>query len=142
MYLGRPRDSVAAEAYRHLVDDELDFPEMAAEVLERRIITCEIDVPGVIDLRPEAVRQTLGLTDEILNSEVGDYAECQQIGAAAHQLRASGILAPAATKLGETLALFPTNLPAASWPSVVERGLWRGLPPDPRRLRLVEDEEK
>jgi hypothetical protein len=140
LYLGRPRDSVAAEAYRHLVDDELDFPEMAAEVLERRIITCEVDVPGIIDLRPEVVRHTLGLKDEVLNSEVGDYAACQQVGAAAHQLRASGLLAPAATQLGETLALFPTNLPAANWPAVVERGLWRGLPPDPRRLRIVEDE--
>jgi hypothetical protein len=40
LYLGRPRESVIAEAYRHLVDDELDAPHaLAATVLERRILT-------------------------------------------------------------------------------------------------------
>lgn len=139
LYLGRPRDSVAVEAYRHLVDDELDFREMAAQVLERRIITCEVDVPGILDLRPEGVRESLGLTEETLTSEVADYEPCQKVGAAAHQLRANGLLVPAATGLGETLALFPTNLPAENWPVVVERGIWHGLPPDPRRLRLLKD---
>lgn len=113
---------------------------MVAQVLERRIIACEVDVPGVLDLRSEAVQAAIGLTEEDLASPVGDYARCQQVGAAAHQLRANGLLAPAATGLGETLALFPTNLPAENWPVVIERGIWHGLPPDPRRLRLVEDE--
>lgn len=140
LYLGRPRDSVVVEAYRHLVDDELDFPDMAARVLERRIITCEVDVPGILDLRPIAARDALGLRDEVLCSAAGNYAPCQQIGAAAHQLRANGLVIPAATKLGETLALFPANLPADNWPMVVERGIWHGLPPDPRQLRLVQDE--
>lgn len=140
LYFGRPRDSVVAEAYRHLVDDELDFPDMAAKVLERRIITCDVDVPGILDLRSMPAREALRLNDEVLCSGVGDYARCQQIGAAAHQLRADGILVPAATRLGETLALFPTNLPAENWPVVVERGIWHGLPPDPRRLQLVQDE--
>lgn len=141
LYLGRPRQSIVVEAYRHLVDDELDFaPELAASILERRIITCAVDVPGVLDLRPEAVRTKLGLSDDILASEVGDYGPCQQIGAAAHQLRVSGLLAPAATELGETLALFPTNLPAENWPTVIDRGLWHGLPTDPRRLRLADEE--
>jgi hypothetical protein len=140
LYMGRPRPSVVVEAYRHLVDDELDYPELAASVLERRIIACEIDVPGILDLRPKAVRDHLGLSDQVLASEVGDYELCQQIGAAAHQLRATGLVAPAATKLGETLALFPMNLPTENWPVVVERGIWHGLPPDPRRLFLADEE--
>ncbi|HXC76182.1 MAG TPA: hypothetical protein VNU19_03945 [Candidatus Acidoferrum sp.] len=46
LYLGRPRSSVVIEAYRHLVDDELDDTgALAASVLERRIVTCKIDVP-------------------------------------------------------------------------------------------------
>jgi hypothetical protein len=140
LYLGRPRESVAAEAYRHLVDDEMDSPDMAAQVLERRIITCEVDAPGILDFRSEAVQAAIGLAEDDLTSEVGNYATCQQVAAAAHQLQANGLLAPAATGLGETLALFPTNLPAENWPVVIQRGIWHGLPPDPRRLRLLEDE--
>lgn len=141
LYLGRPRQSIVAEAYRHLIDDELDSaPALAARVLERRIITCEVDAPNILDLRPEEVRARLGLSDETLTSQVGDYAACQRVGAAAHQLRVSGLVAPAATQLGETLALFPTNLPAEHWPTVVDRGLWHGLPPDPRRLRLADED--
>jgi hypothetical protein len=51
----------------------------------------------------------------------------------------AGIIAPAATRLGETLALFPINLPIEQWPTVVARDIWRGLPADPRRLRAVDD---
>jgi hypothetical protein len=140
LYLGRPRDSVVVEAYRHLVDDEMDSaPDLAASILERRVLTCAIDVPNVLDLRSEQSYTRLGLTDRILSSEVGDYEVCQRIGAAAHQLRLSGVLAPAATRLGETLALFPTNMPIDHWPQVVKRELWHGLPADPRRLRLADE---
>lgn len=48
LYLGRPRESVVVEAYRHLVDDELDEAQsLAATVLERRIVTCRVAVPNV-----------------------------------------------------------------------------------------------
>jgi hypothetical protein len=140
LYLGRPLPSVLAEAYRHLVDDELDFPDQAAQVLERRVITCQVDAPGILDLRPVAARDRLGLLDDVLTSDVGDYEFCQRVGAAAHQLRASGLIVPSASSLGETLALFPLNLPAENWPRVVARSIWHGLPPDPRKLRLAEEE--
>jgi RES domain len=141
LYLGRPRDSVVVEAYRHLVDDELDDSQaLAAAVLERRIITCEVDVPDVLDLRAPAAQTGVALGQQQLSSEVGDYAPCQAIGAAAHQLGLSGVIAPSASNLGETLALFTANLPVAHWPSVVGRDIWRGLPPDPRVLRVVDDE--
>lgn len=55
LYLGRPRDSVVVEAYRHLVEDELDDPQaLAATVLERRLLTIEVKVPNILDLREEA----------------------------------------------------------------------------------------
>jgi RES domain len=140
LYLGRPRESVVVEAYRHLVDDEMDSaPDLAASILERRVVTCEVDVPNVLDLRSEQAHSRLGLTETTLCSEVGDYEFCQRIGAAAHQLRLAGVLAPAATRLGETLALFPTNTPIDYWPKVVKRELWHGLPADPRRLRLADE---
>jgi hypothetical protein len=140
LYLGRPRDSVVIEAYRHLVDDELDDTgALAASVLERRIVTCKVDVPNVLDLRASCARTALSVTDAQLLSDVGDYTACQAIGAAAHQLGLAGLLAPAASRRGETLALFPANLPAKCWPKVTKRNIWRGLPPDPRRLRLVNE---
>lgn len=142
LYLGRPRDSVVVEAYRHLVEDEMDQQQaLAASVLERRLLRCRVDVPDVLDLRPDSARARFGLTDTVLHSEVGDYELCQRVGAAAHQLRLSGLIAPAATTLGETLALFPANLGIEHWPEVIERSLWHGLPADPRRLRLADESE-
>jgi RES domain len=141
LYLGRPRDSVVIEAYRHLVDDELDDGDaLAATVLERRIITCEVAVSNVLDLGQSAAQAAVGLSDSQLCSAVGDYEACQAGGAAAHQLGLAGIIAPAATGLGETLALFSTNLAVEQWPTVVARDIWRGLPVDPRRLRAVDEE--
>jgi hypothetical protein len=140
LYLGRPKESVVVEAYRHLVDDELDDAQgLAAATLERRVVTCAIDVSNILDLRPQSARAGLGLSDRALASDVGDYAATNAIAAAAHQLRRAGIVAPAATKLGETLALFPVNLPVEQWPTVVARDIWHGLPADPRRLRAVEE---
>ena len=141
LYLGRPPDSVIVEAYRHLVDDELDDLEgLAASVIERRIVTCQVYMENVLDLRPDSAQKAVGLDSAQLSSPVGDYAACQAIGAAAHQLGVSGILTPAATGLGETLALFPTNLPVEDWPTVTARDIWHGLPADPRRLRSVDED--
>jgi RES domain len=140
LYLGRPRDSVVVEAYRHLVDDELDDTKaLAATVLERRVVTCEVAVANILDLRRVPAQSVFQLTDAQLCSEVGDYRSCQAVGAAAHQLGLAGIIAPAATRLGETLALFPTNLASDQWPTGVARDIWHGLPADPRRLRAVDD---
>jgi hypothetical protein len=74
-----------------------------------------------------------------LFSEVGDYTACHAIGATAHQLGLAGLIAPAASRRGETLALFPANLPVERWPRVTKRDIWRGLPTDPRHLRLVDE---
>lgn len=141
LYLGRPRASVVVEAYRHLVEDELDAPaELAASVVERRLLRCEVDVAGILDLRSAAARERLALDEAKLRSPVGEYEDCWRIGAAAHQLRLSGVIAPAASGLGETLALYPLNLAPEQWPTVTAREIWHGLPPDPRRLRAIEEE--
>lgn len=140
LYLGRPPDSVTVEAYRHLVEDDLDAPAaLAAAVLERRLLTMNVTVPNVLDLRPSSARARVGLADAQLRSPLGDYAPCQAIGAAAHQLGLGGILAPAATGLGETLALFPLNVAIDDWPVIVSSEIWHELPADPRRLRLADD---
>jgi hypothetical protein len=58
---------------------------------------------------------TVDITDNDLFSEPGEYERCQAIGAAAHQLGRYGVIAPSASRLGETLALFSTNLPVEQW---------------------------
>jgi hypothetical protein len=64
LYLGRPRSSVVIEAYRHLVDDELDDTGgLATSVLERRIVTCKVDVPNILDLRSHSIQNAVSLTD-------------------------------------------------------------------------------
>lgn len=149
LYLGRPVDSVVVEAYRHLIDpaeDPDDAAALAAQVQPRMLITVDVTVTDVLDLRNPATRAQIGLTLDVLRSPTEDraaYAACQQVAQVAHQLGRHGILAPAATGLGDTLALFPDLLPPAEHP--VRAGddqLWQHLPPDPRRpstrtLRLV-----
>jgi hypothetical protein len=73
---------------------------------------------------------------------VDDYEPCQRVARVANQLELHGIIAPAATGFGETLALFERHLPAAELPQVVEVIPWNSLPDDPRRLRLVEERRR
>lgn len=121
------------------MEDDLDAPaELAAAVLEPRLYTMEVDVPNVLDLRPAAARERIGLTNAHLHSEVSDYRACNAVAAAAHQL-SLGNLASAATELGETLALFALNVDATRWPTITGSQIWDGLPADPRRLRLADD---
>ena len=61
--------------------------------------------------------------------------------AAAHQLGLHGILAPAATGFGETLAMFEEHLTPQELPRLVSEETWETLPADPRQLRAVQDED-
>lgn len=84
-------------------------------------------------------RDLLAAIADIDSIRVQGTFERQAIGAAAYRFGLAGLIAPAASRCGETLALFSTNLPAGRWPKVTKRDIWRGLPPDPRRLRLVNE---
>jgi hypothetical protein len=112
-------------------------------------VTCEVDVNNLLDLRPAGARVRAGLTIQDLTSPTNDrdaYAKCQQVALIAHQLRHHGIVAPAATGLGETLALFMDVVPAAQRPQANrEPDMWSRLPADPRApgkpsLRVVRPE--
>jgi hypothetical protein len=63
----------------------------------------------------------------------GAYEACQNVAAAAHQLEFHGLIAPAATQMGETLVLFIDCLDEAEKPTRTSEVLWSELPPDPRR---------
>lgn len=141
LYLGRPEASVIVEAYRHLVDPFVEDGMRPDLVQARNLIVASVNVTNVLDLRDDEAREAVGLTEQDLTSEVGDYAPCQRIARVANQLELHGVLAPAATGLGETLALFERHLPAAELPTVTEIVEWTSLPDDPRRLRIVEQQE-
>lgn len=146
LYLGKPTDSVAVEAYRHLIDPVVVDDGPVPPIAPRALITCEVAVTEILDLRSAANRALANLTPTQLQSETSDraaYAACQNVSAAAHQLGYHGIIAPAATKIGETLALFADMLTAAEQPRLTATEMWVQLPPDPRNpvqrttLRIV-----
>lgn len=151
LYLGRPLDSVIIEAYRHLIDpveDEQQAALLAEHLQTRVLVTATLHVSDLLDLRNTGTRAQLGLTLDVLQSGTQDrqaYQACQQVAQVAHQLGRHGVLAPAASERGDTIALFTDNLPAAQQPQRSEEDqLWPQLPPDPRKpatrtLRIVRD---
>ena len=143
LYLGRPVESVTVEAYRHLVDKSEGMrPELVAP---RALFTCDVEVSNILDLRTAGGRATAGLDLATLQSLPDDklsYEACREVASAAHQLGLYGLVAPAATNLGETLVLFTDLLPEDEWPQISAESEWEHLPPDPRGkggLRLVRD---
>lgn len=136
LYLGRPTDSVIVEAYRHLVDD---VEGMTGDMVgPRRLLTVEVALTTVLDLRVEDNCTAVGLSSEDLRTPVGQHARCQRVGQAAHQLGLHGLIAPAATALGVTLAVFELHLPAEEQPTLISEAEWLHLPDDPRKLRIAE----
>lgn len=154
LYLGRPAESVLIEAYRHLVDPvifdtDADRAAFIASVGPRVVVTCTVEVTHLLDLRTAAARAATGLTLDDLHSAPNyaeAYARCRTVSQVAHQLGWHGILAPAATQAGETLALFTDQLPDAERPIRSRDDLtWSRLPADPRErpsraLRVVRND--
>lgn len=140
LYLGRPRNSVVVEAYRHLVDPFAAEGMTGDMISPRRLLTCEVDVTDVLDLISDEGQAAVGLEDDDLASSVGEWGPCQHVARVAHQLGVHGILAPAATRMGETLALFEQHLDEGELPVLIEEETWDRLPGDPREFRLIEGE--
>jgi len=134
IYLGRPQDSITVEAYRHLVEEVGIRPE---SVRPRTFYTVEVAVARVLDLTVKDHLAAVGLTSAQLSSAVDDYDACQDVAAAAHQLEFHGILAPAATGLGQTLAIFRERVRPEEMPAVIAQTTWHTLPADPRVLRVA-----
>jgi RES domain len=146
LYLGRPTKSVIVEAYRHLVDPVED-DRLRAHLEPRALVTCTVDFTDLLDLRQASSRMRLDLPFGVLRSATSDrdaYARCQAVAQVAHQVGLNGIIAPAATAMGDTLAVFTDRLPAEQRPArSVADVAWNQLPADPRHvsprhLRVVE----
>jgi hypothetical protein len=132
LYLGRPPASIVVEAYRHLVDD-IDG-RRGDLVGPRRFVTCQVTASRILDLRIRDSLRQVGLS---LDDLMGEHSSCQQVGLAAHQLGLHGVIAPAATGIGETLALFERHLAAREIPVETDEEIWEHLPPDPRQFRVL-----
>lgn len=139
LYLTDEYDSCVIEAYRHTTDpsdEALPKPKLG-------LITCDVEVSNILDLTSATARVRIGLDASILHCEPqgpegAAYSACCSVAVAAHQLGRHGILAPAATGRGVTLALFMDLLPSAEQPvRVGPVTQWEELPADPRRLRIV-----
>jgi RES domain-containing protein len=140
LYLGRPQAAVVAEAYRWIVD--MTDGLRGENVINRQLVAVNVTLTNVLDLRDQATREALQLPDDVIHSEVRHptaYPQCNQVAEIAHQLGFHGIIAPAASGLGETLAVFTQRAAAANeLPQPVGTTLWTdGLPADPRTLRVV-----
>jgi RES domain len=93
----------------------------APSLSARRFFTVDVDVTNLLDLRVSEHRDAVALDLDALR---GPWEPCQRVGLAAHQLGLHGIIAPAATRLGLTLALFEHNLPAEQWPTIAAQSEW------------------
>jgi hypothetical protein len=98
----------------------------------RTVFDVDVRVTQILDLRDHETLRRVSLDDAAL---LGGYGPCQRVGQAAHQLGLHGILAPAATEIGETLALFERHLPEVELPIIAAEERWERLPPDPRSER-------
>ncbi len=110
-------------------------------VQPRRLLIIEVGLSDVLDLRSSEAAAALGLSEADLGSPVGDYDPCWLVASAAHQLGLHGILAPSATGIGETLAIFEQHLGPDELPRLIGEEIWDRLPADPRRLRSVKDQD-
>ena len=144
LYLVDDYDACVIEAYRHAVDPGIR-PDPTPRPANYVLLSCDVDVDNLLDLRTATARTRLGLEPAILHSEPqgldGEaYRSCGRVALAAHQLRRKGIIVPSATHIGHTLALFTDVLEEGEQPTLAG-GLvqWRDLPADPRRLHLVEE---
>jgi hypothetical protein len=146
LYLGRPTESVVVEAYRHLVDPIAEPDGRVPPIRPRVLVTCDVSASEILDLRLAANRTLAGLSLKQLQSATHDraaYAACQAVATAAHQVGYHGIVAPAATQMGDTLVLFTELLPHDERPVRTKQETWFELPADPRtpgrggRLRVV-----
>jgi hypothetical protein len=136
LYLGQPTESVVVEAYRHLIEPVVTEGQPAPPIRPRAVVTCEVTVTTVLDLRSAANRVLANLTLAQLQSETWDrgaYSACQKVAAVAHELGYHAIIAPAATKMGQTLALFTDLLRDSERPRLTATQMWVELPPDPRK---------
>ncbi|MDP9340515.1 MAG: RES family NAD+ phosphorylase [Actinomycetota bacterium] len=125
LYLALERESVVGEFYRR-ARREGSPPE---NLLPRLLYRFRVELRDVLDLREDSAMEALGLTQAILTSD--DAGSCQAVGDAAHYAGFEALLAPSATGIGHTLAVFTDRLRAGSFLEPLDHETWETLPPLP-----------
>jgi RES domain-containing protein len=123
LYLATSRASVVAEFYR-LAERQGVSPD---NLLPRQLVHYRVSLQRVLDLTNADNLDTAGLKPSDVRAE--DPAMCQAVGAAAHLAGFEAILAPSATSVGETLAVFLHDLQLGSNIEPVGKRRWNRLPP-------------
>jgi RES domain-containing protein len=125
LYLAEEIETVIGEFYR-LAQRQGLHPR---DFLPRDLYTFEVELEAVLDLRPDAARERVGLSPVELQSD--DARACQAIGEAAHYLGLEGVAAPSAARRGgSVIAVFLDRIHPASRvePTALDR--W-DEPPEP-----------
>jgi RES domain-containing protein len=104
LYLATGPEICLGEVYKHVT------PELLPALNDFRLSELSVEVGEVLDCR---IPKALGLSIEHLVHDT-DYEATQAVGAAALERGLEGLIVPSATRLGDNLILFPTNLRADS----------------------------
>jgi hypothetical protein len=120
LYLGRSQDICLAEMSRHLPTDEsisaAEFRQRLHRIRDLRLSKLLLKLKAVLDCRDPS---RLGLKLDDLIDDL-DRGVTQAIGAAALARGVEGLLVPSATRLGNDLVVFCSQLRAGSEITVVE----------------------
>jgi RES domain-containing protein len=102
--------------------------------LPRELHRFDVHLVAVLDLRPDVVRDALGLDERALTGN--DVAVCRAVATAAHSLGLEGLLAPSAAGEGVVLAVFLDALRPESVVEPIELvDVWEEPPPVPPSAR-------
>jgi RES domain-containing protein len=126
LYLALPKESAIAEFYRRAEREGLP----PGDLLPRHLYRYQVQLQAALDLTDATTSEAVGFSEGLVRSD--DPILSQAIGDAAHYAGFEGLLAPSATGVGETLAVFPARLQAGSIVDPVDYESWETLPPDPR----------
>jgi len=115
-------DGVAFAELQRLADKNGISP---SDMLPRDLLSYDVELEDVIDLRELEAQETVGLKD--IEGELTPLKLCQDIGAVANHLGREGVLAPSAAGSGLTLAVFIERLGPTSRCSLSDTQTWDPL---------------
>lgn len=121
LYLALDPQTTAAELRRFAHRQAMPV----ASMLPRTLHTLRVSLGVVLDLRPQDVLESLGIS-EAINGD--DMQPTQAVGEAAHYLGIEGLLAPSATSVGDVLPVFFDRLGAGSRVEPIRTEQWTELP--------------
>jgi RES domain-containing protein len=122
LYLATEPETAVAEFHR-MAERAGRAPQ---DFLPRRLYRYEVNLVGLVDLRPEEARAVVALSDTDLAADTP--SACQAIGEATQYLGRAGIVAPSATGQGTVIAVFFDRLGPNSSVQAIDYEIWTAAP--------------